>query len=801
MNLNTAFPLPTLGTWPFSRVQGLPLGLTFLAGVLLPVVVSVDLADWVSTPPLWLVLLPALAAGALLALRRRSSPRRLMALALLLGAAGILGSTLAMLEEPTLAGRWSHLATHMGAWWSAATDPQGISVEPLPFTFILVGLTWAAGFMGAWAVVRWRNIWVGLLSGGLGLSVNLTHLPKNSDQHWLFLFLLFSFLLVAWSRTVPPKAPTPLRSESGAHLSRGLLWTLAILGIIFLLPHVRVHDSVLRETWGVMRDPFGFVERDFNRLFAALPGRAPYPYDAFSELLPFRGSIRLGPELALELTAPEPLYMAARRYTEYTPHGWLTGPITTVPLSGGTLSTQIAFPSPRSQKQVTYTVKPHVRTDTVFLGGRLIGGDRVDEADVAVPETFTIDPRRRSPVPPELEPAERALRELQRQGASVQTTERVLQPLLPQEFVIQEVRERNGLVTRVDVARTATGPPDVLAAELPRRGTSPYTVTVSVSTASESLLRTGSTDYPPFIRETYIPLPEDMPQRVHQLARELTASATNPYDKAVAIQDYLRGIEYTLDIPPPPPDRDAVDYFLFDLERGYSQYFGSSMAVLLRSVGIPARPVMGYGPGEEIAFRQYLVRDLNRHGWTEVYLGEFGWIIFEPTPGRPLPVRGTAPVPVVSVTTPTTGGALEDEEEEEEEPLGLGGQGGSSLLDLFIRGLLALGALGLAVGAVMAAQVWRRGMTGSLHASVLFRRVCWMARLGRVPPRPGETPLEFGNRLSASIPGAAPLVQDVVNAYVHYRYGSAQESQEDLQLLARWRNGRWRLLLGALGWR
>ena len=137
-------------------------------------------------------------------------------------------------------------------------------------------------------------------------------------------------------------------------------------------------------------------------------------------------------------------------------------------------------------------------------------------------------------MPPELEATERALRELQRRGAGGQTAERALQPLLPEGFVIQEVRERNGLVTGVDVVRAATGPPDVLAAELPGRGTSPYTVTVSISTASKSQLRTGSTDYPGSIRELYIPLPIDLPQRVHQLARELTAQATNPYDKAEA---------------------------------------------------------------------------------------------------------------------------------------------------------------------------------------------------------------------------------------------------------------------------
>ena len=81
------------------------------------------------------------------------------------------------------------------------------------------------------------------------------------------------------------------------------------------------------------------------------------------------------------------------------------------------------------------------------------------------------------------------------------------------------------------------------------------------------------------------------------LAKELTANMANPYDKAKAIEAYLRTYPYSLDIKPPPPDRDVADYFLFDQKIGYCDYYATSMVVLSRAVGLPARLVIGYANG------------------------------------------------------------------------------------------------------------------------------------------------------------------------------------------------------------
>ncbi|HEX5415229.1 MAG TPA: transglutaminaseTgpA domain-containing protein, partial [Chloroflexota bacterium] len=106
---------------------------------------------------------------------------------------------------------------------------------------------------------------------------------------------------------------------------------------------------------------------------------------------------------------------------------------------------------------------------------------------------------------------------------------------------------------------SAGGQTDLVAALATRslQENSQYRVTSSVSIASEADLRQASTAYPSEVRQRYLALPP-VPGRVHNLAAQLTDSANNPYDKAVAVESYLRSLPYSLNIPEPPPNQDAV---------------------------------------------------------------------------------------------------------------------------------------------------------------------------------------------------------------------------------------------------
>jgi len=164
-----------------------------------------------------------------------------------------------------------------------------------------------------------------------------------------------------------------------------------------------------------------------------------------------------------------------------------------------------------------------------------------------------------------------------------------------------------------------------------------YQVRSVVPTSNEKELRQAVIEIPEWISSRYLVLPETVPDRVLDLAQEIITNQPTAYDQVKAIETFLRSYPYTLDIPAPPIDRDVVDYFLFDLQAGYCDYYATSMVVLARAIGLPARIVVGYVGGQfEEENNQYLVTEADAHTWVEVYFGGHGWIPFEPTAAQSL---------------------------------------------------------------------------------------------------------------------------------------------------------------------
>lgn len=145
--------------------------------------------------------------------------------------------------------------------------------------------------------------------------------------------------------------------------------------------------------------------------------------------------------------------------------------------------------------------------------------------------------------------------------------------------------------------------------------------------------RKAGTDYSAEIRETYLQLPEQLDPRIPEFARKITASANNPYDKALTLESYLRAnFGYTLNLTG-KPGADPLAHFLFETKAGHCEYFASAMAVMLRTLGIPSREVNGFLPGEyNDVGGDYIVRASDAHSWVEAYFPGSGWVTFDPTP-------------------------------------------------------------------------------------------------------------------------------------------------------------------------
>jgi hypothetical protein len=265
-----------------------------------------------------------------------------------------------------------------------------------------------------------------------------------------------------------------------------------------------------------------------------------------------------------------------------------------------------------------------------------------------------------------------------------------------------------------------------------------YHVLSLVPQVAAQELAEASASYPSRIEEVYLALPAGLPERVVDLATEATAEADTPYARALALEAYLRSFPYDLEVASPPEGRDVVDYFLFELQRGYCDYFASAMVVMARSVGIPARLAVGYAMGiYSVQQGAYVVTEKDAHAWPELYFSDYGWIPFEPTSGlRPLEreqeIAELEPSSIVLPPLPERSWWVRTQVE-------------ARLAWLRWRWW----ALALLAGLVMAGagwRAWRRRLTslsGEERAVWAYTRLRGMAaRLG-VPVHPWDTPAEF----------------------------------------------------------
>ncbi len=161
---------------------------------------------------------------------------------------------------------------------------------------------------------------------------------------------------------------------------------------------------------------------------------------------------------------------------------------------------------------------------------------------------------------------------------------------------------------------------------------------VSDPTAPESALAASPLEASGETLQPYLQLPA-LPRRVAELVEEIVPQGAAPLDRAQAIEDYLkRTCSYSLDVPPLPDGRDAVDFFLFDQRSGYCEHFATAYAVMCRLAGIPSRVVTGYAVGDYNPFTGlYEVCLDDAHAWTEIYLESVGWVTRDPTPGFSVP--------------------------------------------------------------------------------------------------------------------------------------------------------------------
>jgi transglutaminase-like putative cysteine protease len=250
-----------------------------------------------------------------------------------------------------------------------------------------------------------------------------------------------------------------------------------------------------------------------------------------------------------------------------------------------------------------------------------------------------------------------------------------------------------------------------------------YTVTSrSNLPTADDLRAAGQRPLPAAIRDRFGAVPLVTP-RVRALAEQITAGQSTTYDKVRAIERWLSThTQYSLDAPLSPKGVDVVDHFLFVSRLGWCEQVASSLTVMARSVGIPARLATGFVPGEKDGLSgRFVVRERDAHAWTEVYFPGIGWQGFDPTASVPL--AGEAP---------HAGSWLEDARRH------------APAFAVALGGLCALVVVAPSVLARMRRRLARRT---SWAAGAQARLERAGRRLGR-PRRTAETPREYARALA-----------------------------------------------------
>ncbi|HLO48091.1 MAG TPA: DUF3488 and DUF4129 domain-containing transglutaminase family protein [Kamptonema sp.] len=371
----------------------------------------------------------------------------------------------------------------------------------------------------------------------------------------------------------------------------------------------------------------------------------------------------------------------------------------------------------------------------------------------------------------------------------------------------------------------AVDPEGTLRSPLELRQGLTYTVISEVPYRDRSVLGQASTNYPKTIKDHYLQVPPQIQDKVRRVTEEILAARTrvaksdkpidSVYEKALYLAQYLKqNPNYKLQKQPPflREDEDLVEAFLFGykdspagnkITGGYPDHFASVMTIMLRSVGIPARVVGGFDPGEFNPFTGlYIVKNTDAYLMTEVYFPKYGWFPFNPVPGYPLYppsiednqtfsalqafwkwVAGWLPTPVTGLLNTVIGFVLVWIVGAISWFLGLFAKGWVGLFTGLIVGI-GCGFIGWLIW--QGWRVWRyRRWLGKLPPveGIYQEMLKDLGRKGFVKRR-AQTPLEYARDMRQHFGvNEAEVIEEVSEAYVRWRYGGDVGNVDQLRQL------------------
>ncbi|GEM_PF-3320243 len=705
------------------------LSLLLLVAALTPAaVVFSRLSLWDRYQQPWPAFICGAACCGLAAVARR--PAWLLLLALALGVAAVYATVLRVQPGPGLSLADDQARTHLLQWWRLLRDGDAVH-DDLAVSAWTTGLAWLVGMWAAWAALRAGWHWLVLTLAGAVLlsSIGVTHRWPSAG---LVLFLYAALLFLARQNHARRRADAARRGVPAAlsggraavaHAALVLAGAAGIVALGWVIPGAR---------WRLPEFMHGHASRQTTGSQASSQSEHPLSVlHDFGAVLPFSGPVALGDGVVATVKADQPGYLFGVSYDVYEGNGWASSAV------DGTAGTAQVEEARGAQAGL------FVRRD----GGAALQDAPPYLSSLAV--TVTVTPAQPGSVlfaagPPLGVAAASA-------GPSLRVVNRGIKGAPPGELT------------------------ELMAAAPIPAGAS-YATEGLISGADSAALAAATAGGGGWLN-AYTQVPRTVPQRVRDLAAQVTAGASSDYERATRIQNYLRTLPYDADIMAPPHGEDGVDYLLFEAGRGYCDYFASAMAVMLRSAGVPARVVVGYVMHERTTDGTFTVREHDAHAWTEVYFQGYGWQRFDATPGGAAAFAPGAALSAsigAALTSPGASAALQSPAVQPPAPAGTlpsstrstnaAASEDSLSVWLLWLALLAAAALAGSYALVLRLRDPRRAAIAAWLGGSAAARL-----LVRAPAR-SETPNEFAEAVVRRSPRAAGL-RGLASAYAAARYG------------------------------
>lgn len=670
-----------------------------------------------------------------------------------------------------------------------------LGLDPFLLIIMLSILLWFLGHNAGWHLFRLDRVWRAILPPGIVLVMNNVYNTQVTRlDAYLAIYVFLALLMLIRSHVEAREFDWYTNRVAFKGTIRNWFFRGgAVLGAVLLIaawltPVGSVQESAKRFQEFMNSNGMVRLMDMLNRIFGSLEGQGLATADYYgSDRLTLGGPISLGDRIIMVVQAPTPLpsqryYWKSRVFDTYSANQWSAERSTLLKSTGNTLT--LAYPNvdPATRREMTQRIR-------VAIGGSRLVYAAPQPIDIGLP-------------------------------VSVETNE---------------------------LAQGVYDPVVIRPLTVLKEGDT-YSVTSSIVNLPASQLRQLPADYPAWVTRTNLQIPPEISADVRNLAVQIInqAGAQNNYDRAKAIEQWLRNnITYDETPEPPPANQEMVQWVLFRSRQGYCTYYASAMIMMLRSIGIPSRMAAGFSQGfYDPQQGSYVVRERDAHTWVEVYFPTIGWVEFEPTSAQetlerpdqlesqasptpfpsPSPTVTPSPTPTATPTLEPSATSAVNPPIEATKPLDVVTQTATipptvqptltptpsptppptnplSFLEIppatqnVLFNLLWIALLIAVISIVLVTLVWwidYRGLDRLGPIGRAYARTQIYGRWTGVPLSEANTPLERGRKLARSVPEGSRPIMDITDNYITERYAPPNQvnRQDELDSDAAWRKAR-----------